>query len=163
MYAHAEKNILNSAHASACKPRLRISRGRSLKMLENWLFTSNWNCVNSFTNGFLDWNIVGVAPLLLSAMMFAAKRSASRSASSSSIPRRRFWLYRARTIVSAVNMSIHSMGIDSFALQFPCHVRTSGSLPRRFVRNALRSQKPSSFFIAASVCPIARTMSPVDT
>ena len=107
------------------------------------LLTSSWNCVNIFISGLRASKSVGIAPFDRSAITFAAKSSASRIAVSSLIPRSRFSMYRARTMVPAENVSIHSIGVESTALVFCCQLCTSGSLPRRFVRKSLASTSPS--------------------
>ena len=118
------------------------------------LLTSSWNCVNIFISGFRASKSVGIAPFERSAITFAAKSSASRIAVSSLMPRSMFSMYRARTMVPAENWSIHSIGVDRNALALCCQVRTSGSLPARFVRKSLASTSPSFVLMFASVCHI---------
>ena len=59
---------LNIAFASAATPFFRSSCAMSLNIQLSSLFTSSWNCVNSFTSGFRAEYSVGVDPLLLSAI-----------------------------------------------------------------------------------------------
>ena len=122
---------------------------------------------------------VGTAPLLLSAMTPATHASASSMAFCSLNPFRRFWSYRARIKLSDVKLSNSSIGLDSLSPAFPAalsicrknlwsvfsgiapcsHALTSGSLPRRFVRNVLRSTTPSCLFIPRRVSHIPRRIS----
>ena len=87
----------------------------SLKIQLSSLLTSNWNCVKSLMIGFRDEKIVGVAPLLRSAMMFAANWSASCIAFTSLMPSRRFCRYRARTTLPVVNPSTASIKNAAFS------------------------------------------------
>ena len=108
------------------------------------MFTSSWNWVYTFVKGLCRLNSVGVDPLLLSAITLAAHASASSRASFTLMPSEMFWLYLLRTSVSAVKLSIHSIGLDALSERFCAHVFTSGSLPLRLVRKVDISTMPSS-------------------
>ena len=71
-------------------PFFRSSWYKSLNTQLNVLFTSSWNCVNSFTSGFRAEYSVGVEPLLRSAITPAANWSASCIALVSLMPLCRF-------------------------------------------------------------------------
>ena len=144
LYKKAPSTYLMIAAAITFSPLSFISRGTSLNSHESWLFTSSWNCENSLITGFLAPKIVGMAPFDLSAITPAANSSASESAISSDIPRFTFCKYLARTMESAVNVSMYSIGLLSVSLVRCPHVFISGSLPLRFVRNVLLPAKPSS-------------------
>ena len=155
---------LSRATASDFLPRSLRFLGRSLYRYDSWLFTSTWNCVNSFVKGLRDSNIVGSAPLLRSAMRLAAKLSASSIAAVSLImPSLRLELYRARTTVSEVNMSIHSIGFVRTFEASCVQLSTRGSEPMRLVRKSDLVLKPSSLTIALSVSRMLVRMSPALT
>ena len=116
--------------------------------------------MKTFVIGLLRLNSVGVEPLLRSAITPAVQLSASVMAAVLLIPRFRFWLYRARTRLPAVNWSIYSIGEDMVADAFCAHVRTSGSLPLRLVRKADASTMPSFSLKLCSVCHMPRSSSP---
>ena len=154
---------LSRATASDFLPRSLRFLGRSLYRYDSWLFTSTWNCVNSFVKGLRDSNIVGSAPLLRSAMRLAAKLSASSIAAVSLMPSLRLELYRARTTVSEVNMSIHSIGFVRILEASCVQLSTRGSEPMRLVRKSDLVRKPSSLTIALSVSRMLVRMSPALT
>ena len=154
---------LSRATASDFLPRSLRFLGRSLYRYDSWLFTSTWNCVNSFVKGLRDSNIVGSAPLLRSAMRLAAKLSASSIAAVSLMPSLRLELYRARTTVSEVNMSIHSIGLVRTFEASCVQLSTRGSEPMRLVRKSDLVLKPSSLTIALSVSRMLVRMSPALT
>ena len=154
---------LSRATASDFLPRSLRFLGRSLYRYDSWLFTSTWNCVNSFVKGLRDSNIVGSAPLLRSAMRLAAKLSASSIAAVSLMPSLRLELYRARTTVSEVNMSIHSIGFVRTFEASCVQLSTRGSEPMRLVRKSDLVLKPSSLTIAFSVSRMLVRMSPALT
>ena len=154
---------LSRATASDFLPRSLRFLGRSLYRYDSWLFTSTWNCVNSFVKGLRDSNIVGSAPLLRSAMRLAAKLSASSMAAGSLMPSLRLELYRARTTVSEVNMSIHSIGFVRILEASCVQLSTRGSEPMRLVRKSDLVRKPSSLTIALSVSRMLVRMSPALT
>ena len=154
---------LSRATASDFLPRSLRFLGRSLYRYDSWLFTSTWNCVNSFVKGLRDSNIVGSAPLLRSAMRLAAKLSASSMAAVSLMPSLRLELYRARTTVSEVNMSIHSIGFVRILEASCVQLSTRGSEPMRLVRKSDLVRKPSSLTIALSVSRMLVRMSPALT
>ena len=154
---------LSRATASDFLPRSLRFLGRSLYRYDSWLFTSTWNCVNSFVKGLRDSNIVGSAPLLRSAMRLAAKLSASSIAAVSLMPSLRLELYRARTTVSEVNMSIHSIGFVRILEASCVQLSTRGSEPARLVRKSDLVRKPSSLTIALSVSRMLVRMSPALT
>ena len=154
---------MSRATASDFLPRSLRFLGRSLYRYDSWLFTSTWNCVNSFVKGLRDSNIVGSAPLLRSAMRLAAKLSASSMAAGSLMPSLRLELYRARTTVSEVNMSIHSIGFVRILEASCVQLSTRGSEPMRLVRKSDLVRKPSSLTIALSVSRMLVRMSPALT
>lgn len=79
------------------------------------------------------------------------------------MPSLRLELYRARTTVSEVNMSIHSIGFVRILEASCVQLSTRGSEPMRLVRKSDLVRKPSSLTIALSVSRMLVRMSPALT